>query len=43
MELKKHSNIYAIGEMTDIDGHTGGYNLQFCYSSARAAVENIYK
>ena len=41
MQLKKHEHIYAIGEMTDIDGHTGGYNLQFCYSSARTAGESI--
>jgi len=34
MELKKHPNLYAIGEMLDIDGITGGYNLQFAYSSA---------
>lgn len=41
MELKKHPGIFAIGEMLDIDGMTGGYNLQFAYSSAWAAVTKI--
>lgn len=41
MELKKHPGIYAIGEVCDIDGETGGYNLQFAYSSARAAAAAI--
>ena len=40
MELKKHPNLYAIGEMLDIDGITGGYNLQFAYSSAMAMIAN---
>ena len=39
-ELKKHPGIYAIGEMLDIDGMTGGYNLQFAYASAWAAANN---
>lgn len=42
MELKKHSGIYAIGEMLDIDGMTGGYNLQFAYASACAASANLF-
>ncbi|MBR5128528.1 MAG: NAD(P)/FAD-dependent oxidoreductase, partial [Firmicutes bacterium] len=25
----------------DVDGDTGGYNLQFAYSSAKAAAEHI--
>jgi predicted Rossmann fold flavoprotein len=41
MELKKHPCIYSIGEVCDIDGETGGYNLQFAYSSARAAAADI--
>lgn len=38
MELKNHPGLYAIGEVVDIDGITGGYNLQFAYSSARTAA-----
>ena len=41
MELKKHPGLYAVGEVLDIDGMTGGYNLQFAYSSAKAAADSI--
>lgn len=41
MELKKHPNLYAIGEMLDIDGMTGGYNLQFAYASACATANKL--
>lgn len=40
MESKKYSNLFFIGEVLDIDGDTGGFNLQFAYSSAAAAVRN---
>lgn len=43
MELKKFPHIYTIGEMLDIDGHTGGYNLQFAFSSAITACKEIEK
>lgn len=38
MELKGHPGIYVIGEALDINGDTGGYNLQFAFSSAMAAI-----
>ncbi len=41
MESKKYSNLYFIGEVVDIDGDTGGFNLQFAYSSAAAAAKKI--
>ena len=41
MQAKKLPGIYVIGEALDIDGITGGYNLQFAYSSACAAADNI--
>ncbi|MBQ0078417.1 MAG: aminoacetone oxidase family FAD-binding enzyme, partial [Eubacterium sp.] len=41
MECKLLPGIYFIGEVVDIDGDTGGYNLQFAYSSAVAAMKNI--
>ena len=34
MEFKKYPGLYAIGEILDVDGITGGYNLQFAYASA---------
>lgn len=42
MESKTNKGLYFIGEILDIDGDTGGYNLQFAYSSARAALDAIY-
>ncbi len=39
--FKSYPGLYAIGEALDVDGITGGYNLQFAYSSARAAISSI--
>ena len=39
----KVKNAYAIGEALDIDGDCGGYNLQWAWSSARAAALSIAK
>ncbi|MCI8610158.1 MAG: aminoacetone oxidase family FAD-binding enzyme [Firmicutes bacterium] len=41
MECKTHPGLYVIGEALDIDGDTGGYNLQFAFSSATAALTHI--
>lgn len=41
MECKKMPGLYFIGEILDIDGDTGGYNLQFAFSSAYAAGKHI--
>ena len=41
MQLKSAPNAYCIGEILDVDGITGGYNLQFAWSSARAAAASI--
>lgn len=41
MELKKHPNIYCIGEALDIDGFCGGYNLQNAWSTAYVAAKGI--
>ena len=42
MEAKRFPGLYLIGEVMDIDGATGGYNLQFAYASARAANQAIW-
>ncbi|MBR3706347.1 MAG: aminoacetone oxidase family FAD-binding enzyme [Firmicutes bacterium] len=42
MESKRYPGLYFIGEVLDIDGDTGGYNLQFAYSSAMATADNIF-
>nr|WP_298573032.1 aminoacetone oxidase family FAD-binding enzyme [uncultured Mogibacterium sp.] len=41
LQLKSAPNVYCIGEVLDVDGITGGYNLQFAWSSARAAAASI--
>jgi len=43
MESKKCPGLYFAGEVLDIDGPTGGYNLQAAFSSARLAVASIGK
>jgi predicted Rossmann fold flavoprotein len=43
MESKLHKGLYFIGEILDVDGESGGYNLQFAFSSAYAAAQNILK
>ncbi|SEW35213.1 hypothetical protein SAMN05216413_2364 [Ruminococcaceae bacterium KH2T8] len=41
MESKIMPGVYVIGEMLDIDGVSGGYNLQACMSEAFIAVRDI--
>lgn len=41
LELKKYKNIYAIGELCDVDGICGGYNLSWAFASAHKAVESM--
>lgn len=41
LELAAHPGCFVIGELLDVDGVTGGYNLQFCYSSARAVADAL--
>ena len=40
-ELKKYPKIYAIGEMIDIDGICGGYNLFFAWASAYLCAQSL--
>ena len=41
MQSKKHKGLYCIGEMLDVDGLCGGYNLQWAWSSARSCALSI--
>jgi predicted Rossmann fold flavoprotein len=41
MESKIKSGLYFIGEVIDVDGYTGGYNLQIAFSTAKAAANGI--
>lgn len=43
MMSKVIPGFYAIGEVLDVDGDTGGYNLQWAFSSAKAAASSIEK
>ncbi len=41
MESKIQKNIYAIGEVLDVDGQCGGYNLAFAAASALLCSDSI--
>ena len=41
MEMKNFPGLYVIGEAIDVDGITGGYNLQLCYSTAAAVADSL--
>ncbi len=41
LESKLTSGLYFGGEILDIDGDCGGFNLQWCWSSSSAAVKGI--
>ncbi len=43
MMSKKEKGLYCIGEILDIDGDCGGFNLQWAWSSAMCAAESICK
>lgn len=39
--VKRLPGVYAVGEVLDVDGDCGGYNLQFAWSSAFVASQAI--
>jgi predicted flavoprotein YhiN len=39
MESKIASGLYFAGEILDVDGDTGGFNLQFAFSSGKLAAD----
>lgn len=41
MESKIVGGLFFAGEVIDIDGDTGGYNIQWSFSSGKAAAEGI--
>ncbi len=43
MGSKKIKNLYFAGEILDLDGPSGGYNLQECWSSGYLAGESAVK
>ena len=43
LEHKRLPGLYACGEILNVDGDCGGFNLQFAWSSARVAASAIAK
>jgi len=43
LESTRYPSMYFAGEVLDIDGDTGGYNLQFAFSSGNLAVLNAFQ
>ena len=41
MESKITENLYFVGEVLDVDGYTGGFNLQIAFSTAYCCAEDI--
>ena len=38
---KKESNVYLLGEVLDLDGLCGGYNIMLCYSEAKECAQSF--
>lgn len=43
LESKKVKNLFFAGEILDVDGDCGGYNLQWAFASGMYVAENILK
>lgn len=43
LESKLHPNLYFGGEVLNVDGQCGGYNLHFAFASGNLIAESIYK
>ena len=41
MESKLVKGLYFAGEVLDVDGYTGGFNLQIAFSTGCLAGENM--
>ena len=41
MESKKHKGLYCTGEMLNVDGFCGGYNLMWAWSSGRLCGSSL--
>ena len=41
LETKKISNLYVIGEVVDVDGDCGGFNLAWAFNSAIVVSKSI--
>jgi predicted flavoprotein YhiN len=41
MRSRKYKNLYLAGEIMDLDGPTGGYNLQICWSTGYTVGNSV--
>ena len=41
LESKLTNNLFIVGEVLDIDGNCGGYNLHFAFACGKIAGETI--
>ena len=41
MESRRQGQLYVVGELLDVDGITGGFNFQHCWSSGWLAGQAI--
>ena len=41
MRSKKVDNLYLVGDILDLFGPTGGFNLQVCWSTAYTAIQSL--
>jgi predicted flavoprotein YhiN len=41
MESKLQKNLYFAGEVLNVDGYTGGFSLQICWSSGYVVGRSI--
>ena len=41
LSLQSAPGVYAIGELADVNGRCGGYNLQWAWTSAMCAAEAV--
>lgn len=43
MESRVHKNLFLLGELLDVDGKCGGYNLHLAWSSAMIAADELIR
>jgi predicted flavoprotein YhiN len=41
LQSKRTPNLYCIGELVDVDGVCGGYNLQWAWTSGKVVGDNL--
>ena len=42
LSSRRYPGLYFAGEVLDVDGATGGYNLQFAFSSGKKVISSVF-